>query len=169
MTVSMFRLSVPVFQRGLQVMSTYLDKTEAFAQETRTEVDSLVGARLAPDMLPLSGQYQRVSDTAKLTIGRVTGVEMPRFEDTEQTIAELRERLAKTEAFLATVAPEKFETAEARTVTISLGGTSVSMRGDEYLLTFALPNFYFHIATAHAILRHAGVAVGKRDYLGSFG
>lgn len=169
MTVSMFRLSIPVVQRGLRVLSTYLDKAEAFAKETGSDPNALVGARLAPDMLPLSGQYQRASDSAKFAVGRLTGVEMPRFEDNEQTIADLRERLAKTEAFLATVEPKAFDASADRIVTISSGGTSVSMRGDEYMLTFGLPNFYFHVATAHGILRHAGVVVGKRDYLGPLG
>jgi len=169
MTVSMFRLSVPVFQRGLRVLSTYLDKAEAFAKETGSDPNALVGARLAPDMLPLSGQYQRASDSAKFAVGRLTGVEMPRFEDNEQTIADLRERVAKTEAFLATVPQAAFEASTDRMITISPGGNAMSLRGDDYMLTFGLPNFFFHISIAHAILRNAGVAVGKRDFLGPLG
>ena len=168
MPLSMYRLTVPVFQRGLSTLKAYLDKAEAFATEKGIDAASLVGARLAPDMLPLSGQVQRVTDTAKLTVARLTGLEAPRFEDTETTIAELRERIAKTEAFLATVATEAFEDSETREVTIAPGGIKRTMAGDAYLLTFALPNFYFHIATAHGILRHEGVGIGKIDYLGSF-
>jgi hypothetical protein len=166
MSVSMYRISIPVFLRGFAALSTYLDKAEAFAKEKGVDPHELVNARLAPDMLPLSGQYQRASDTAKFAVGRVTGIEMPKFEDNEQTIADLRQRLAKTEAFLATVSVEKLDASADRTLSITMAGTPVNVRGDEYLLGFALPNFYFHVATAHAILRHQGVAIGKRDYLG---
>lgn len=168
MSLSMYRLTVPVFQRGLGTMKTYLDKAEAFANEKRVDATTLVSARLAPDMAPLSGQYQRVTDTAKLAVARLTGIDAPRFEDNETTIAQLRERLAKTEAYLATITPEAMDGSSSREVTISPGGNKIVMRGDEYVATFALPNFYFHIATAHAILRNQGLPVGKMDYLGSF-
>jgi hypothetical protein len=168
MSLSMYRLTVPVFQRGLGTMKTYLDKAEAFANEKRVDSATLVSARLAPDMAPLSGQYQRVTDTAKLAVARLTGIDAPRFEDNETTIAQLRERLAKTEAYLATITPEAMDGSSSREVTISPGGNKIVMRGDEYVATFALPNFYFHIATAHAILRNQGLPVGKMDYLGSF-
>ncbi|PZM09718.1 DUF1993 domain-containing protein [Rhizobium tubonense] len=168
MSLSMYRLTVPVFQRGLGTMKTYLDKAEAFANEKRVDATTLVSARLAPDMAPLSGQYQRVTDTAKLAVARLTGIDAPRFEDNETTIAQLRERLAKTEAYLATITPEAMDGSGSREVTISPGGNKIVMRGDEYVATFALPNFYFHIATAHAILRNQGLPVGKMDYLGSF-
>lgn len=168
MSLSIYRMSVPVFQRGLSILKTYLDKAEAFAKEKGVEASTLTEARLAPDMLPLAAQIQRVSDTAKLTVARLTGLDAPKFEDNEKTFAELRERIAKTEAYLATVSPEAFEASDARDVTIAPGGNKTTMRGDAYLVTFALPNFYFHIATTHAILRHNGVAIGKMDYLGSF-
>jgi hypothetical protein len=168
MPLSMYRITVPVFQRGLFTLRTYLDKAETFAREKGIEPSTLAGARLAPDMLPLSGQYQRVTDTAKFAVVRLTGIEAPRFEDNETTIGELRERIAMAETFLASVAPEALEGSDARDVTISPGGTKVTMRGDEYIATFALPNFYFHIATAHAILRNQGLPIGKMDYLGSF-
>ena len=168
MSLSIYRMSVPVFQRGLSILKAYLDKAEAFAAEKGIDASQLIEARLAPDMLPLSSQIQRVSDTAKLTVARLTGLEAPKFEDNEKTFAELRERIAKTEAFLATVSPEAFEGSDARDVTIAPGGNKITMRCDNYLVTFARPNFYFHIATTHAILRHNGVPVGKMDYLGSF-
>lgn len=166
MPISMYRLTVPVFQRGLSNLKAYLDKAETFAAEKGIDATTLAGARLAPDMLTLSGQIQRASDTAKLTVARLTGIEAPKFEDTETTIAELRERIARTEAFLATVAAEAFDGSETREVTIAPGGNKRTMAGDTYLLTFALPNFYFHITTAHGILRHEGVGIGKLDYLG---
>jgi hypothetical protein len=169
MPLSMYRLTIPVFQRGLVTMKTYLDKAEIYAKEKGIDSTTLVGARLAPDMLPLSGQYQRVTDTAKLAVARLTGIDAPRFEDNETTIEQLRERLAKTEAYLATITPETIDGSNGREVTISPGGNKTVMRGDEYVATYALPNFYFHIAMAHAILRNQGLPVGKMDYLGSFG
>ncbi|WP_087002727.1 DUF1993 domain-containing protein [Rhizobium sullae] len=168
MSISMYRLTVPVFQRGLATLKNYLDKAEAYANEKGIDPNELVTARLAPDMLPLSGQYQRASDTAKLAVARLTATEAPKFEDSETTIAELRERIVKTEAYLATIAPEALEGTETNEVTIAPGGNKMTFRGDEYVTTFALPNFYFHVATAHAILRNQGAPVGKIDYLGRF-
>ncbi|WP_160007617.1 DUF1993 family protein [Rhizobium sp. 18055] len=168
MSISMYRLTVPVFQRGLTTLSAYLDKAEKFAAEKAIDPVELVATRLAPDMLPLSGQYQRATDSAKLAVARLTGSEAPKFEDNETTIAELRARVAKTEAYLATVATEAFENAETREVIISSGGNKVVFRGDDYVMNFALPNFYFHVSMAHAILRNRGAPVGKLDYLGSF-
>ncbi|TCU36073.1 DUF1993 domain-containing protein [Rhizobium azibense] len=168
MPISMYRLTVPMFQRGLTTLKNYLEKAEAYAREKGIDPDELVAARLTPDMLPLSGQYQRASDSAKLAVARLTATEAPKFEDSETTIAELRERLAKTEAYLATIAPEALEGTETNDVTIAPGGNKMTFRGDEYVTVFALPNFYFHVATAHAILRNQGVPVGKLDYLGRF-
>ena len=168
MTLSMYRMTVPVFQRGLATLNAYLDKAEAHTTEKALDPGMLVNARLAPDMLTLSGQFQRASDTAKLTIARLGAIDAPSFEDSETTIAELRERVAKTAAFLATIGEDTLAGSETRQVTISPGGVKMTFRGDDYLASFALPNFYFHIATAHAILRQQGVAIGKRDYLGAF-
>jgi hypothetical protein len=168
MPISMYRLTVPVFQRGLASLGTYLDKAEAFAAEKGIDPVELVAARLAPDMLPFSGQYQRATDSAKLALARLTGTEAPKFEDDETTIADLRGRLAKTEAYLATIAPEALDGSETREVVISPGGNKVIFSGDDYLTGFALPNFYFHVTAAHAILRNQGAPVGKLDYLGRF-
>ncbi len=125
---------------------------------------SLPGLR--PICCRYRAEYQRASDSAKLAVARLTATEAPKFEDSETTIAELRERIAKTEAYLATIAPEALEGTETNEVTIAPGGNKMTFRGDEYVATFALPNFYFHVATAHAILRNQGVPVGKIDYLG---
>jgi hypothetical protein len=168
MPISMYRLTVPLFQRGLAALGGYLDKAEMIAGEKGLNPSDLVAARLSPDMLPFSGQYQRATDSAKLAISRLTGVDAPKFEDNETTIAELRERLANTAAYLATIAPDALDGTESREVVIAPGGNKVIFRGDEYLATFALPNFYFHISMAHAILRNQGVPVGKMDYLGRF-
>ncbi|MBB3457049.1 hypothetical protein FHT86_005360 [Rhizobium sp. BK313] len=165
---SMYRFSVPVFQRGLANLSTYLDKIEAYAAEKGTDPNELVGARLVDDMLPLSGQFQRATDSAKLAIARLTGIDAPRFEDNETTVAELRERLKKTEDFLATITAETMEGSESREVTIAPGGNKTVLSGEDYLASFALPNFFFHVTTAHGILRSRGLPVGKMTYLGSF-
>ncbi len=164
---SMYSFSVPVFQRGLQNLSAYLDKIEAYAAEKTIAPGELVSARLIDDMLPLSGQYQRASDTAKLAVSRLAGIDAPRFEDNETTVAELRERLKKTQDFLATVTPAAMEGSEAREVTITPGGNKITFKGEDYLTKFALPNFFFHVTTAHDILRSRGLPVGKMNYLGA--
>jgi uncharacterized protein len=168
MSVSMYKLSVPVFIRGLNVLAGLLDKAEAHAAERKIPLDDLFNARLAPDMLPLSGQIQRVSDTSKNAIGRLTGVPAPSFPDEEKTFAELRERIAKTIAFLETVKPSDLEKSDSRDVTISFSKVKFTFSGDDYLLKFALPNFFFHVTTTHDILRNQGVAIGKVDYLGPY-
>lgn len=129
---------------------------------------ALVGARLAPDMYPLSGQVQRASDTAKGTAERLSGVPAPRFPDEETTFPELQARIAATLAYLRSVDPSALEGSEARGVTLKFGKLSQDFTGASYLTDFAIPNFIFHVAVAHAILRNQGVSVGKRDFLGSF-
>lgn len=164
MSLSMYDLSVPALQRGLGVLSRYLDKASAYATERGFEPSILVNARLAPDMLPLAGQVQRASDTSKGGIARLTGLTAPSFPDTEITIDELKERIAKTVAFLQTITPQQLEGSAERLIESRAIGT---MPGATHLLGFVLPNFYFHVATAHGILRHNGVPVGKKDYLGA--
>ncbi len=117
------RLTVPVFQHGLETLKTYLDKAENFAKEKGIDGADLVAARLSSDMLPFSGQYQRATDSAKLAIARLTGNKAPKFEDNEVTITQLRERVAKTEAYLATVEPAALEGTEAQEITLSPGAT----------------------------------------------
>ena len=126
-------------------------------------------ARLAPDMLPLAGQVQRASDTSKNAVARLTGIDAPAFPDVETTFAELRQRIGDTLDFFASVDPPRLEDSGAREITLKFGQFQTVLAGEDYLLTFALPNFYFHLATAHGILRHQGVQVGKLDYLGPFG
>lgn len=162
MNVSIERLTIPVFVRGLSVLDGYLTHPAV------TDRPGLADARLAPDMLTLTGQVQRASDTSKGTVARVTGTEAPSFPDDERTIEDLRARIARTIDYLGRVPVGAFDGAEQRIVTIKLGGRSLSLSGGDYLLQFGLPNFYFHIATVHAILRREGVAVGKLDYLGAF-
>jgi hypothetical protein len=167
MSISMYRLTVPMFQRGIASLKTYLDKAEAYAEEKKIDPTILVNARLAPDMLPLSGQYQRASDSAKFALARLTATDAPKFEDNEATIADLRERMVKTEDYLASFAAEALDGSDVREITVPGRNGSV-VPGIEYVALFALPNFYFHVTTAHAILRNQGAPVGKRDFLGNF-
>jgi hypothetical protein len=168
LALSLYDVSVPVLTRGLGVLSSYLDKAEAYAREKGIDPATIIGARLFPDMYPLSGQIQRASDTSKAAMGRLTGVEMPSFPDTEQTFDDLRTRIAKTVAFLHSVDRKAFEGSENRKVEMKFGSGPVVLSAEAFALSFMLPNFFFHVTTAHDILRHSGVPVGKRDYLGSF-
>ncbi len=168
MSVSMQRLTLPLFKRGLNVLAHYLDTAQAFATQNNTDPQLLVDARLAPNMLSLAGQIQRASDTSKNAIGRLTSVAAPRFEDNETTLAQLQERIAKTIAFFDSVEAAALDGAEHKPVSLKFGKVQADFSGDEYLLTFVLPNFYFHVATAHGILRQQGVPIGKADYLGPF-
>ncbi len=168
MSVSTYSLSIPVFLRGLKILSTLLDKGKAHAAEKAAPLDGLFSARLAPDMLPLAGQIQRVSDTSKNAVGRTTAIAAPSFPDTEQTYEELEERVRKTIAFLETVKPQDMAESGERDVTIKVGKLEHTFTGNDYLLTFAIPNFFFHLTTAYDILRNQGVPVGKMDYLGPY-
>ncbi|MCT7663383.1 DUF1993 domain-containing protein [Shinella kummerowiae] len=166
MSISPYELSIPTFQRGFAVLSKLLAKAEAFAEEKKIKPEILVNARLSPDMLSLAGQIQRLSDTAKGAASRLTGTDAPSFPDDETTLADLRARIDKTTTYLASVSEAAFEGAAERTVVLKTRGGETTFTGKDYLLTFALPNFYFHLTTAYAILRHNGVAVGKLDFLG---
>jgi hypothetical protein len=167
MTLSMYQASVPVFTRQLRNLSTLLDKGLAHAHATGLDPAELVAARLAPDMLPLSSQIQIASDNAKGCAARLAGVEPPRWEDKEQTIPELQARIARTLDFLQGFEPGQIDGSEDREITLKLRDREVKFSGQEYLLCFALPNFFFHMVTAYDLLRHKGVPLGKRDYLGS--
>lgn len=167
MAISMYQLTVPAFVRGLTVLADLLKKAEAHVEQHGSVPDALISARLADDMLPLSAQVQRASDTSKMSVERLTGVAAPKFEDNETSFDQLQQRIANTIAYLESVNAEQFDGSETRAVKLSFGGFP-DFTGESYLLTFALPNFYFHIATAHDILRNQGIAVGKRDYLGPY-
>jgi len=166
MSLSMYQASIPAFIRGLDVLATLVGKARTFAEENKIAPEVLVNARLAPDMFPFSSQIQRASDTSKLAAERLTGIKSPRLEDNESTFAELQERIVKTIDYLKSVDAAHFENSEERTVTLNFGEFKPTFRGDEYLLGFALPNFYFHVATAYDILRHNGLKIGKLDFLG---
>lgn len=169
MTLSLYDFAVPAFLRGFSTLSALLDKAEAFAGTKEISSDVLVDARLAPDMLPLLGQVQRMSDTAKNAVGRLSAVPAPSFPDEEKTIQDVRNRIRMTVEYLSSVAPEALGGSEERPINLKVGKLDVTFTGRDYLATFALPNFYFHLTTAYAILRHNGVEIGKRDYLGPLG
>lgn len=168
MSVSMHRLSVPVITRALGSLARLLEKAESHALANDIEPASLVGARLAADMLTLAGQVQRASDTSKGAIARLAGLPAPSMVDNEVTFADLQSRIARTIAFVESAGAERLDHSADRVIDLNLRGIPGPMRGDDYLLQFVLPNLYFHVSTAYAILRHFGVALGKMDYLGRF-
>jgi len=164
----MSQTSLPTFEIGLNALSAILDKAEAFAAAKKVDPAVLLNTRLAPDMFPLIRQVQVATDLAKNGAARLAGVEPPRYEDKETTIAELKARLAKTVAFVKSLDPKQVDAAAGRQITFPLGLTNKGqMQGDDYLNHFVLPNVYFHLAAAYAILRHCGVEIGKQDFLGA--
>jgi uncharacterized protein len=166
MALSMYTASVPVFQHMLRNLSHILDKGEANAQARKFDPSVLASFRLAPDMLPFIKQVQIACDAAKLAVSRIGGVEAPKFEDSETTFPELKARIQKTLDFLATVPADKLDGTEDRDITFPVGRDNTrTMKAQAYLTTWALPNFFFHVTTAYAILRHNGVDLGKPDYL----
>ena len=166
MKLSMYQASVPVFIRMLGNLSAILAKAAAHAEAKKIDPLVLVNSRLFPDMFPLSRQVQIASDTAKGAAARLAGMEPPSYEDNEKTFPELIVRLDKTVEFLKTFKPEQIDGSEERTINIKVAGQPMTLQGMTFLLQRALPNLYFHTTTAYAILRHNGVEVGKKDYLG---
>jgi hypothetical protein len=162
----MYQASVPALLRGLDVLSSLLDKAEANAKERNFDVGVLLQSRLAPDMHTLTRQVQMVSDGAKGAGARLAGLEPPSMADTEMTVAELKERIRKTADFLKSIKPEQIDGSEERAITLKVPGRELKFLGQAYLTGFVLPNLYFHITAAYLILRHNGVPVGKIDYLG---
>jgi hypothetical protein len=167
MKLSMYQASAARFAPTLRNLSAILDKAEAHAAARKIDPAALTAFRLYPDMFPLTRQVQIACDTAKGAVARLAGLEIPKHEDTEQSFAELKARIAKTLDFIESVKAEKLEGADEREVTLRQRGEDVKMSGLQYLLAQAQPNFYFHVATAYNILRHNGVEIGKRDFLGS--
>jgi uncharacterized protein len=166
MTISMYHASVPVFIRMLNNLKAILEKAAAHAEAKKIEPSVLINSRLFPNMFPLGRQVQIASDTAKGGAARLAGLEPPKYEDNEATFPELAGRIEKTLAYLETFKPEQIDGSETRTITLQMRDKTVSYEGMFYLLSSVLPNFYFHVATAYAILRHCGVELGKGDFLG---
>jgi uncharacterized protein len=166
LSVSLYELSVPMFLQSLEALSNVLKKAEANAEERKIDPAVLVNARLAPDMFALKNQVQLASDHAKGAPSRLTGRDNPRYEDNEQTFADLQARIAKTRDYLGTFKPEDFEGAEDRPVVIKGRARELNFTGLNYIRHFALPNFFFHATTAYDILRHNGVPLSKIDFIG---
>ena len=166
MTISMYQASVPVFKRMLKNLSAIIDKAAAHAAAKKIDPMVLAGDRLAPDMLPFPRQVFIACDAAKFCVARLAGVEAPKFADDEKTFDELKARIQKTIDFFDTVKPNQIDGTEEKEITFPVGGKPMTFKGQAYLLTFAMPNHYFHITTAYNILRHNGVEIGKMDFLG---
>ena len=166
MTISMYQASAPVLLLQLGTLSAILDKAEAFAAEKGLDPATLIEARLTPDMFALARQVQIASDMAKGGMARLAGVEAPSYADDETSFADLKARIAKTVAFIGGIQSEAVDGSEARPILIKLRDRELHMIGQPYLLHFVLPNFFFHVTTAYAILRAQGVPLAKADFLG---
>ena len=165
--MSMSDASIPVFEIGLKALSGILDKAEAHAEAKTIDPTVLLNARL-PDMFAFTRQVQSACDQAKNGCARLASIDPPKYEDNEKTIVELKARIAKTIAFVKTLDAKKIDASADREITFPLGPNNKGhMKGADYLNHFALPNFYFHLTTAYDILRHCGVEIGKRDFLGA--
>jgi len=164
--MSMSNASIPIFEIGLNALSALLDKAQAYAEAKSIDPAVLLNTRLFPDMFALTRQVQSACDQAKNGGARLAGIDPPRYDDNEKTIAELKVRIAKTVAFVKTLDTKKVDESADREITFPLGPKKGHMKGADYLNHFVVPNFYFHVTTAYDILRHCGVELGKRDFIG---
>lgn len=164
----MYQTSVPHFVRMLGNLSAILDKASTHAEAKNIDQAVFINARLAPDMYPLSRQIQISADMTKACAARLAGIEIPQYEDSETTLADLQVRIAKTIVFLQSLSADQIDGSEDRTVTIKMFDQEVVYSGQHYLLEIIIPHFYFHVTTAYAILRHHGVDLGKRDYIDNY-
>jgi hypothetical protein len=167
MAISMYQASVPAFLQMLNSLSAILDKADAFAAERKIDPTVLLSYRLAPDMFALSRQVQIATDHAKGCCARLAGVEAPKYADDETTFAALKGRIARTIEFVQGFKPADIDGSEERDITITAGSRELRFKGQHYLVHFVLPNFYFHLTTAYNILRHCGLPIGKRDFMGA--
>jgi hypothetical protein len=163
----MSQASLPVFEIGLNALADVLDKAAAYAAAKKVDPAVLLGWRLAPDMFALARQVQVACDQAKNGAARLAGVEPPKFEDTETSLEQLKQRIAKTLAYIKGLDAKAIDASADREITFPLGPTKGQMKGGDFLNHFVLPNFYFHLTAAYAIVRHCGVELGKRDFLGA--
>ena len=168
MTISLYQASVPVIQNSLTALKAVLAKGAAHAQAKKIDESVLLTSRLYPDMFPLTRQVQIAADFGKGPVARLAGVEVPKYDDTEAMFAELAARIDKTLAFVGTFTAAQIDGQEDRDIQLTIAGNPVNFKGQPYLLHFAMPNLYFHMSMAYAILRHNGVDVGKRDFIGGF-
>lgn len=168
MSFSMYEASVPVFTQILNSLAAIIDKAETHANEKNIDPAALLQARLYPDMFPFTRQVQVATDFAKGCSARLAGVEVPRYEDTEKSFADLRERIARTVAFISDLPREAIEASDQRDIVTGSGAKVREFKGQDYLVHYAMPHFYFHATTAYALLRHNGVEIGKKDFIGSY-
>jgi hypothetical protein len=166
MTISMYQASVPRFANILGNLSGIMDKTQAHIDAKKIADATLTAYRLFPDMLPLTTQVQIACDTAKGVVARLAGIDIPVYEDDEKTIADLKTRIAKTIAFIQSVEAAQIDGTEDKAIVTKRGDKETHYTGMQFLLGHAIPNFYFHVTTTYNILRHNGVEIGKRDFLG---
>lgn len=167
MSSLLYQATVPVFVQSLEALAAIIDKASAHAQAHKIDPGVLLSARLRPDMLPFVRQTQIVCDGAKFMTGRLAGRETPKYEDNEASFDDIKARIKKTLDYIGGIDPNDIEAGENREIIFPLGPNKMKMKGADYIFHFALPNFYFHFTTAYGILRHNGVDVGKRDYLGA--
>lgn len=168
MSHPLFDATIPAFTRSLKALDACLDKAQAHADGLKCDVANILGSRLAPDMFPLGRQIQIACDFAKSISSRMAGLDVPSYEDNEVTLADFKERIAKTIEYINTITPEQFEGSETRAISIPMrDGSKREYVGAPYLHHAGLPNFYFHLTSAYAIFRHNGVQVGKKDFIGS--
>jgi hypothetical protein len=167
MSVPMYDISIPVLSLGLTNISHMIDKGVAHAEARKFDSSVLAQARLFPDMFPFTRQVQIACDMAKGCAARLAGIEIPKYEDKEATMAELKSRVAKTKAFVESVKASQFVNSATREIVITNPNNTLKFTGLSYVMTYALPNFYFHGSMVYALLRHNGVEIGKRDFLGA--
>lgn len=167
MTISMYKASAPIFVQFLTSMSAVLDKAQAFADARKIDQAVLLGLRVYPDMFPLARQIHAITDHATRACARLAGVEPPAFEGNETSIAQLKERIAKAIDFVKGFKPEQIDGSEDREIVFKTPRGDLKFSGQQFLLNFSLPNFYFHATTAYNILRGLGVEIGKRDFMGA--
>jgi uncharacterized protein len=167
MSLSMYQASAPRFANTLKNLVALLDRTQAHCEAKKIDPLAITSFRLFPDMFPLNRQIYIATDTAKGAVSRLAGIEIPKYDDVEQTIPELKARIAKTVDFVMSVPAAKIEGTAEKDISMKIGGKDTVIKGAQYLLGHAYPNFYFHCTTAYNILRHNGVEVGKRDFLGT--
>lgn len=166
MAISMYQASIPQFRKMLGNLSTILTKAEEHVAAKGIDGKVLVEGRLFPDMFPLAKQVQIACDQVKNGMARLASIDPPKFDDSEATLAQLKERIAKTIAFIDAIKPEQVDGTEAKEIKFSIKEWNFEFVGEQYVLTWIIPNFYFHVTTAYNILRHNGLEIGKSDYLG---
>ena len=166
MSVSVYQASVPVFTQFLEALSATMAKASAHAVAKKIDPQAYCQARLFPDMFPFARQVQLTADFAKNTTSRLAGLDPPKFADDEKTFEELQGRIARTLTHIKSIPAAQIDAASERTVTIPMRGNTMTFTGNNYLMHFALPNFFFHASTAYAILRENGVELGKGDFIG---